>query len=108
MAAIITRTAVIGRSDLVKIRREIRIGVEIGRATTRAEVADGQIPAHPVGFAQIIAVVNSFDGALNQVMVMIVGVGAGIAGVAQLHLQRGVYGGASPRNSQERRRTNQE
>ena len=43
----------------------------------------------------MVAVIKGLDRALNQVMVVVVGVGDGAAGVAELHLQRNVN--VSPR-----------
>ena len=43
----------------------------------------------------MIAVVNGFNRPLNQIMVVVVGVGGGIAGIAQLHLQRCADAGIS-------------
>jgi hypothetical protein len=44
--------------------------------------------------AEIIAIIKGFDRALNQIMVVVVGVGGRIAGVPQLHLRGDVDDGA--------------
>ena len=46
----------------------------------------------------MIAIVHSLDRALNEEMIVVVGVGRGPAGVAQLHLQGGVDDSARREN----------
>lgn len=81
---------VIGGGDAVEIRRQVCVRVEAGISPAAADVARRQIPACPNRLAQVVAVINRLDGALNQIMIVIVRVGDCAGRVAKLHLQRGV------------------
>ena len=98
VAAVEAGTGVVGGGHLVKAGGKRCVGDEIRGASAGAEVAGGQVPARPVGFAQSIAVINGLHRALNQVMIVIVRVGGGAAGVAQLHLLCGVNDGSCLRD----------
>ena len=71
----------------IKTGGQICIGEETAGTPTVPDVTSGQIPACPIGLAEMIAVIDGFDRPLNEVMIMIVRVIRGIAGIAQLHLQ---------------------
>ena len=86
---------VIGGAQTREIGRQIGVNVIGGVAPAAAYVARRQIPRGPDGFAQIVAVINGFDGALDEVMRVVVGVHDGTGGIAQLHLQRGINRGKS-------------
>src|SRR5437016_2657716 len=103
MTPIITRTCVIARGYLVKARRQGGVGEKRSRARSRADVGGSQVPARPIRLAQIIAKIERFHRALNQVMVVVIGVGRGTAGVAKLHLQRSADNGAGLQNGKEQR-----
>ena len=47
---------------------------------------------------QIITVINGFDGALDEIMAVVVGVGDGAARIAELHLQRSINVGPRLKN----------
>ena len=78
---------VIGRCDAVEIWGQVRVGVIGAIAPAAANIACSQIPACPNRLAQVVAVINRLNRALNQVMVVIVRVGCGTTGIAELHLQ---------------------
>ena len=86
----IADTGVITVADGRKIGREIGVHVITLRAGSGADIAGGQIPRGPNGLAQIVAVIQSFDGALDEIMGVVVGVGGGVGRIAQLHLERGI------------------
>lgn len=85
MAAIITGTRVGSGGHPVEVRRQVGVS-RPGATAASAKVSRRQIPTGPNGLAQVIAVVQRLDGALEEVMVVVVGVGGGPGGVAELHL----------------------
>jgi hypothetical protein len=87
VAAVVAGAGVVAGGDAVEVRGEIGVGEERGPGVG-ADVAGGEIPTGPNGFAEIVAVIKSFDGALNQKVVVIVGVGSCARGIAKLHLVR--------------------
>ncbi len=58
---------VIGGADAVEIRRQVCVGVKSGVAPAAANVPRRQIPACPNRLAQIVAVINRLDRALNEI-----------------------------------------
>src|SRR2546422_1467314 len=101
MSPIITRSGVIARGYVIEVGRQGVVGEKRGRARSRADVGGSQVPARPSGLTQIITKIEGFHGALNQVMVVVIGVGGGTAGIAQLHLQRSVNDGIDSPNEEE-------
>src|SRR3954452_21674699 len=91
MPAIVAGPGVIVCADPVKVGRQIRILQKRG-SPTAAKVRGGQVPTGPVWFAQIIAVIERFHRAKDEKMVMIVGIGGGIAWISKLHLQGRIEG----------------
>ena len=103
MAAVVPGAAEGADWHLVKARRQVGIHCPGVGAPTAANVGDSHIPARPVWLTEIIAIINGLDRALNEVMVVVGGVGRGPAGVAQLHLQRGVDDRARRENRERQR-----
>ena len=98
MAAIdIDRTdaVVILVSHTIKGWRQICVGKISAGTRDRADIARSQIPTRPVGLAQIVAIINGLDRALNQIMAMVIGVDGSPGGVSELHLQGCVDDGGS-------------
>jgi hypothetical protein len=95
VAAIIARAGVIARVNGRDAQRQVGVGGERG-AAAGADVGAGEVPAYPIGLAQGVAVIHGLDGALDQEMVVVGGVGRGAAGIAQLHLPGSGNDGASP------------
>ena len=79
MTAIKTGAYVISAGDMVKTGRQFSVSMESGCAFSRPNIFSRQIPTHPVRLAVIVVVINRLDGALNQVMLVIGGVGSGVA-----------------------------
>ena len=67
--------SVIARANHMKTRGQVGVGGKGVLAVNRSQVIGRQIPAGPIGLAQSIAVIHRLDGPLNQVVVMVVGVG---------------------------------
>ena len=78
---------VIGGGDAVESKRQIGVSV-IGRiSSAAADIARRQIPRRPDGAAKSVAVIQGLDAALDEIMRVVVRVGQGTGGIAQLHLQ---------------------
>jgi hypothetical protein len=70
----------------VEIGRQSGVHEEIGRPTAVAGVVDGQIPTGLIRLSEAVTVIERLNFALDEKMVMVVGVGGGVAGIAQQHL----------------------
>ena len=78
------------------------VSVKGGGAFCLANIFGCQIPGYPIRFAPLIVVILGQDTALNEVVLVVAGIGLGIAWIAQFHLVFNAdMGSGNQRNEQE-------